>query len=232
MMKLLTFLKRREPLTRDGFKQRWMGVHAPMALRFPGLRGYMLSFSVDAREPLADGVAQLWFDSRQAVQDSYASDIGREGSGDANAHLTRREQMLASETWVRSEAGLRHLPFKYLLGVKRAAGVSRADFVAWWSDGFAQAVAARVGSGNVRICYDEAGQLLSSGTEGVLALRPGEAPFDGLCEVWFPDRDGLTAFARAEPLAGLVGDRAGWSETFALEEFVMLTPPPPAYGKE
>ena len=107
MIKLLTFLKRREPMTPAELKTRWLTIHAPIALEFPGLRGYMLSFPVVTEpEPAADAVAQLWFDSREACQESYATDIGRNGSADANAYLSRRQHMLASEDWLACERSL------------------------------------------------------------------------------------------------------------------------------
>ena len=231
MIKLLTFLKRRAPMTPAEFKARWLTVHAPIALEFPGLRGYMLSFSVVAEpEPTADAVAQLWFDSRQACQDSYATDIGRNGSSDANAYLSRRQHMLASEQWLACERSLENLPFKFQVGVKRADGQSREDFVRWWRGDFAQAATRHAAQGMARLAYDEAGLLLNSGTSGSLTLMAAEAPFDGMFETWYPTRDALLEGAAASPILDLCAGRTSAMEVYMLEEHVMRLPPPPAYG--
>jgi uncharacterized protein (TIGR02118 family) len=232
MIKLMTFLKRRAPMTRAELQVRWMDVHAPLALEFPGLRGYMLSFSIDrTREPTADAVAQLWFDSREACQASYASDIGRNGSADANAYLSRRDQMLASEEWLVCDRSLEGLPFKYQIGAKRREGVSREDFVAWWRGDFADAVRPHCSEGMGRLCFDEAGVLLNSGTTGELSLRAGEAPFDGMFETWFATPEALLAAVQAGDVAALCEPHASALEVYALGENVMRLPPPPAYGR-
>ena len=58
MIKLVTFQKRANSLTRSEFEHRWQTIHGPMAAQFPGLRGYMLGFSIEPDEPQADGIAQ------------------------------------------------------------------------------------------------------------------------------------------------------------------------------
>src|SRR5262245_16230622 len=112
MIKLVTLLKRGPHLTREEFGKRWLGIHAPLAAQFSNLRGYILGLSVEDGEPRADGVAQLWFDDRSACQTSYASDIGRRGSADASAHLSRRQHLLVSEFWRRRGGSIVDTPFK------------------------------------------------------------------------------------------------------------------------
>jgi uncharacterized protein (TIGR02118 family) len=184
MIKLVTFQKRVPALSRPGFEQRWLTIHGPMAAQFPGLRAYMLSYSIEPGEPPADGVAQLWFDSRRACQDSYATQIGRDGSRDASAFLARREHLLASEVWrtVPAPPTWRH---KLLICVKRRPEQARAEFVSWWLAGGADAAAAATGSAHTRLCVDEAGQLLNSATSGTLDLVAGEGVYDGMLEQWF-----------------------------------------------
>jgi uncharacterized protein (TIGR02118 family) len=232
MIKLLTFLSGKPPMTPAELKERWLNVHAPMALKFPGLRGYMLSFPVDSDTgSTADAIAQLWFDSREAAQESYSTDIGRSGSADANAFLARRAQMLASEEWMANNRSLKELPFKYLLAAKRNEGMTRADFVRWWRGEFARALVPLSTAGQMRVCVDEKGQLLASGVSGTLALRAGEALFDGLVEIWFDSSEGARAAHRDERPVTLCATKCSHIEAFALEEFVMRRPPNPAYGK-
>lgn len=232
MIKLVTFQKRVARLTRPEFEDRWRSVHGPIAARFPGLRGYMLGFSLDDGEPPADGVAQLWFDSREACQASYASDIGRSGSADASAWLARREHLLASETWLKRTAPLSRTPFKLLLCIKRSDGEERNAFIERLRAAADDGLCGIAGGAQARLSFDEAGLLLNSKVAGDLGLVSGEAPYDALLELWFTDRpaaetgrDRLRSWLHELP--GLPISR--WEDAL-LAEHVVVMPPPPAYG--
>lgn len=233
MIKLVTFLKRRDGLTRPEFEARWRDIHAPMAAIFPGLRGYMLSFPVlpETQEPSADGVAQLWFDSAEACQASYASDIGRSGSKDAAANLRRRQHLFASEDWIRSPKSLAGFPWKLLVAAKRRTALGRADFVAAWDEA-ARRVAARMApDAPSRVCSDRRGKILNSSPDGALGLIDAEPVHDGLFEVWVADPRALAELAgrMAEPpdeLAALGRD----FEILPLREHVIVMPQATAYG--
>lgn len=149
----------------------------------------MLGFSLDEGEPPADGIAQLWFDSREACQASYASEIGRRGSADASAWLGRREHLLASERWIKRSAPLSSTPFKLVFCLKRTPAQARAEFIDWLCGEGVEAIGALAEADQLRISVDEAGQLLNSGVEGDLGLISGEAPYDALVECWFADLD-------------------------------------------
>lgn len=234
MIKLVTLQKRHPSLTRPEFEQRWLNIHGPMAAAFPGLRGYMLGFSLDDGEPQADGVAQLWFDSREAAQVSYASDIGRQGSADASAYLARREHLLASEHWFTTRGAISTTPFKLVLGVKRAPNLSRADFCTRLAGDDIGSFGAACGAAQFRVSLDEAGLMLNSKTTGPLDLVEGEAVFDGLLEFWFAARE--AADMGRIRLRGLAEQRlapiVSATEDFLLREHVVVMPPAPAYGLE
>lgn len=234
MIKLVTLQKRHPSLTRPEFEQRWLTIHGPMAAAFPGLRGYMLGFSLDDGEPDADGVAQLWFDSREAAQASYASDIGRNGSADASAYLARRQHLLAREHWFTTTGPLSATPFKLVLGVKRAPDRSREDFVAQLSGDDMRALGTACGAAQFRVSFDEAGLMLNSKSSGPLDLVEGEAVFDGLLELWFTTREAADAGrARLRELAAeKLAPMVSGTEEFLLREHVVVMPPAPAFGLE
>lgn len=231
MIKLVTFQKRAKGMTRPEFEDRWRTIHGPMAAQFPGLRGYMLGFSIEPGEPPADGIAQLWFDSREACQASYASDIGRTGSADAIQYLGRREHMLLSEEWILKSGSLATTPFKLVIAGKRRAGIDRASFCAWWRD-FLPDLPERTGAKNARICVDEAGELLNSKTGGSLTLVKGEAVYDGLIEAWFPDRSTLDVALNTarQQYQSLLADHLSQFEIGALSEEIVVRPPPTIYA--
>jgi uncharacterized protein (TIGR02118 family) len=235
MIKLVTFLKRKPPLTRPGFAERWLTIHAPMAAVFPGLRGYMLSFPVaaEAEEPSADGVAQLWFDSEEAAQESYATDIGRSGSKDASGNLTRREHLFASERWISAPASLGNLPYKLLVAGKRLSGVERSDFASRWEEAGESRIAPLVEGRALRVCVDRRGKMLNSGTSGALGLVDGEPVHDGLIEIWCEGPTDLTRLAeKTSAIERALEGVATGLEILAMRENVIVKPPAPAYGTE
>jgi uncharacterized protein (TIGR02118 family) len=231
VIKLVTFQKRVQELSRPQFEERWRTIHGPIAAVFPGLRGYMLGFSLDEGEPPADGVAQLWFDSREACQASYASEIGRKGSADASAWLARREHLLASEHWLRRTAPLHATPFKVLLCVKRDADEPRGAFVQRLSEVATASLCELTGAAQARLSLDEAGLMLNSRVSGDLTLIAGEPPYDALVELWFSERPAAEQgrLKLREWKDGLPGLCGRWEDAL-LSEHVVVMPPQPAYG--
>ena len=81
MIKSLSLLTRREGLTHEAFVRHWVEIHAPLAHAVPGLRRYVQNHIVGERsradieesEVAVDGVAELWFDDRAAMDRANAS---------------------------------------------------------------------------------------------------------------------------------------------------------------
>ena len=78
MIKGVFLVKRMPAMLRPEFKQYWKNVHAPLALKLPGLRRYVQSHTVDEAyewaEPRWDGVAHLYCDDAQAAEKAMTSD--------------------------------------------------------------------------------------------------------------------------------------------------------------
>ena len=228
MIKLVTLLKRRDGMTRDEFEQRWKNVHAPMAAVFPGLRGYVLSFSVLPGEPLADGAAQLWFDDRAGAQRSYASDVGRSGSDDATQYLSRRDHLLVSEKWISGFEAAAPKAFKLMIGYRRPHTVTREAYIEAFLNLDEALLRSSLGSDVVRICMDEAGQQLNSGVQGDLELLNCDAVFDALVEAWYDDAETLMAASEAYQNSSAhlqLTENSASNEIFLLRENVIVEPP-------
>jgi uncharacterized protein (TIGR02118 family) len=81
MIKSLSLLTRKDGMTHEQFMKHWVEVHAPLAHAVPGLRRYVQSHIVEERTrpdipttPVAvDGIAELWFDDRDAMARALAT---------------------------------------------------------------------------------------------------------------------------------------------------------------
>ena len=96
MFKAMILLARREETTREEFRDWWLGAHAELARGLPGVRGLRFNLA-DSDETGFDGVAEQWFDSREAFEAAYASEHGRRVAEDSLAHVARRERLFVSE---------------------------------------------------------------------------------------------------------------------------------------
>ena len=80
MIKVFAMLRRRPGVTREAFHQWWLTEHVPYARKLPGLRKYRVclvtgSTTHEGREPW-DGIAELWFDDRAALEAAWSSEVG------------------------------------------------------------------------------------------------------------------------------------------------------------
>ena len=86
MVKMVRLLKRPDTMTLDEMEQWWLGPHADVAKRLPGLRKYVVSLVVgspDPGEPKYDGMAEMWFDSIEDADKAQKSDVMKEAIRDS-----------------------------------------------------------------------------------------------------------------------------------------------------
>jgi uncharacterized protein (TIGR02118 family) len=94
VVKLIFALRRRPDLSREEFQRYWLETHGPLVRSYADalkIRRYVqvhtlpdevqtaLRASRNAPEPY-DGVAELWYDSLDAIADAVSTDEGREAS--------------------------------------------------------------------------------------------------------------------------------------------------------
>ena len=91
MIKLMFALRRRSDLTREEFQRYWLEQHGPLVRSYAevlGIRRYVQvhTFADEVHAPLRasrsapeayDGVAELWYDSLEALGAVVATDEGR-----------------------------------------------------------------------------------------------------------------------------------------------------------
>src|SRR6476646_3330435 len=75
MIKRVSLVNRKAGMHVEEFQRYWRKVHAPLALRVPGLRRYVQSHTVletyDSDDPPAyDGIVETWWDSVEASEEA------------------------------------------------------------------------------------------------------------------------------------------------------------------
>jgi len=78
MIKRIGLIRRKASLTREQFESHWLGTHAELGRKLPGLKRYCVNL-ID-RERFAelgfDGFSELWFESEAALNAALASPEG------------------------------------------------------------------------------------------------------------------------------------------------------------
>lgn len=100
MIKIVVLLQRNGGLTHAEFADHWLGDHVEMAKELPGLRKYVTSLPEDPETSPYDGVAEVYFDSREALREAWATDLGERLVADEERLLERDEcvRMVVEET--------------------------------------------------------------------------------------------------------------------------------------
>jgi uncharacterized protein (TIGR02118 family) len=105
MIKTVGLLTRKEGLSREEFVRHWLGVHAPLAHAVPGVRRYVQSHIVGERSrpdiPASDveidGIAELWYDDRAAMERSNASPEAKRLHADGALFIGRIKSFVVEE---------------------------------------------------------------------------------------------------------------------------------------
>ncbi len=107
MIKAIGLLQRKEGMTHEQFMQHWTEVHAPMAHKLKRVRRYVLNFIVG--EPTRpdipmlsefgqiDGIAEVWYESRETYEAHKASPEGKEWHADGAKFIGRTKSFLIEE---------------------------------------------------------------------------------------------------------------------------------------
>ena len=76
MIKRVSLVRRLDHLTPAEFAEHWMGAHADIVRRLPGLRGLRFGIVREWSPPdqAWDGIGELWFDSVEAAVEAFAAE--------------------------------------------------------------------------------------------------------------------------------------------------------------
>jgi uncharacterized protein (TIGR02118 family) len=105
MIKSVGLLTRKDGLTREDFVKHWLEVHAPLAHAVPGVRRYVQSHIVQERtrpdipttDVEIDGIAELWYDDRAAMDLANASTEAKRLHADGALFIGRIKSFVVEE---------------------------------------------------------------------------------------------------------------------------------------
>lgn len=105
MIKSISLLTRRDGMTHEQFVRHWVEVHAPLAHRVPGLRRYVQSHILEERkrpdipsiDVEVDGIAELWYDDRDAMARALATPEARALHADGALFIGRIKTFTVEE---------------------------------------------------------------------------------------------------------------------------------------
>jgi uncharacterized protein (TIGR02118 family) len=87
MIKLIALLKRKPHISSEAFAKRWLEEHTKLSSKLPGLLEYRINIATAHQpdgEPLYDGTAELWWESIEAMEASFDTDIANIAGADAD----------------------------------------------------------------------------------------------------------------------------------------------------
>ena len=75
---MIILLAKKASLSDEEFARYWLGTHAPLAGKMPGLRKYVVNVvqRPPNKEPEFHGVVELWFDDKESMKRAFASPEG------------------------------------------------------------------------------------------------------------------------------------------------------------
>ena len=105
MIKSLSLLVRKDGMTHEQFMKHWVEVHAPLALKVPGLRRYVQSHIRDERRRPdipwigveVDGIAETWYDDADAMARALATPEMKALHADGALFIGRIQSFIVEE---------------------------------------------------------------------------------------------------------------------------------------
>ena len=105
MIKAISLLVRKPGMTHEQFVKHWLEIHGPLALKVSGIRRYVQSHIVDERRrpdipPIGveiDGIAELWYDDRDAMERANASPEAERLHADGALFIGRIKSFITEE---------------------------------------------------------------------------------------------------------------------------------------
>jgi len=96
MFKVIGIIKRPAGMDFEAFKQWWLTEHAPKVQAWPGLVRYSINLATTP-DQVFDGVAEVWFESRAAMESVFDTPAGQRARESATASASSIAILMTEE---------------------------------------------------------------------------------------------------------------------------------------
>ena len=201
MIKAIYFIKRKPGMELEAFREYWLKDHAALVLKVPGLVKYVQSHTMDTgyrkREPIYDGIAELWYENLDDMRKTADAPISRETMADNEKFLDMsRFAFILTKERVQKENPVEPNAPKMVAFLKKRPDLSVDAFQAHWNAPHGRLGAAVPGARRYVQCHP----LASS-------YRDGRTPlWDGVAEVWFDSEEAMRSNADTPQYKAVLAD--------------------------
>jgi uncharacterized protein (TIGR02118 family) len=139
MVKAIFFIKRKPGMELEAFRSYWLGRHAELVSKVPGVRSYVQCHTLESiyktREPIWDGIAELSYDDFEAMRRSAKLPESQAATADSPnfADTTRGGALLTVEA-VQKDGPTNPSMVKMAGFATRKAGMEPKVFQQYWRD--------------------------------------------------------------------------------------------------
>jgi uncharacterized protein (TIGR02118 family) len=194
MVKAFNFFKRRPELGVERFREYWLNQHAAVIRAIPEIRKYVASIALpssyrNGREPLYDGISEVWFDDEETILATMNTAPRRAAVTDDAVFVdTSKAGSIITDEIVQKDGTPPKAAVKVLSLLTRKAGMDVAAFQSYW----------RTNHGPLAAKLPQARRYVQCHVRP-FAYADGRTPrYDGVAEVWFDDFDAVRASGSAD----------------------------------
>ncbi len=205
MVKAIYFLKRKDGLSVKEFGNYWRTQHAQLVRRIPELRRYVQCHTIRSvyrtREPLYDGVAELWYDDVETMRRIAERPESRAALADNQAFVDlSKMSFIVTEERIQKDGPSSSTMMHMLVFVRRKPGMEVETFQRYWRETHGPLVTQipqlrRYVQSHVRLG----------------AYRAGLEPvYDGVAELWFDSTDAIREAAASQQYQAVRADETNF----------------------
>lgn len=188
MVKAIYFIKRKPGMGLEDFRRYWLGEHARVVLEVSAVRKYVQSHTMDSgyakREPIYDGIAELWYDSTDVMRRIVDTPQSRAAAADDEKFIDMSQfRFIITEERVQKENPIEPGMPKFIAFIKRKPGMAVEDFQSYWRNVHGPS-ASRIPGIRRYVQSHVRRSAYASGREPL---------YDGVAETWFEDYEAIRA---------------------------------------
>ena len=205
MVKAVSFFKRKPGMSVEAFQAYWRTAHPEVVVKLPGVRRYVQSHTLPSgyrkREPVYDGIAEVWFDDTRAMRALAETPEYAAVQADEARFIDRATMgLLITEEHVIKDGPVPSQGVKNVEFVTHTPGMSIDAFQRYW----------REVHGPLAALIPVVRRYVQSHTRRS-AYEGGRAPrYDGVALTWFDDTQAMRVSATTAEYARVRADEGNF----------------------